>query len=446
MEKPLTGDVGWSFTLGGICALLFGVQVVTGIFLAMYYNPSPDHAYESVGFIMKEVFGGSILRSIHHWGAGAMVIMVFFHMVTNFYHGSYKAPRELTWIAGVVLLVLTLAFGFTGYLLPWDQKAYWATVVGTNVAADVPVVGKVLTRLLRGSEEVTGFTLTRFYALHMLVLSALTSIFMVIHVYLVRLHDVAGHWNPDHPGKARKTRFYPEHVFRNSVAFGLVFMAIFLMALFVDPPIEERALTPDPTYLPRPEWYYMWLFKLLTYFSGSAEVIGSLAIPLGGILLLAAVPFLSRVSLRAPRERPIAMALGSTCLAGILYLSAMGIADSRPYGKFVVVPDRKLSSSEVAGVRLWAERDCAYCHHVFGRGGRREGPDLSNLKAKERDREYLLRAIRDPQAVSTWSIMPKYDLTDDELRFLSDYLLSLDFDRHGVRTVSKDDAIKGKTP
>ncbi|MEW6666097.1 MAG: cytochrome b N-terminal domain-containing protein [Thermodesulfobacteriota bacterium] len=444
LEKPLTGDLNWSFTLGGVSALLFGVQALTGMILAMYYNPSADHAYQSIDYIMREVSGGRILRGIHHWGAGAMVILVFVHMVTNFFHGAYKAPREMTWIAGVGLLVLTLAFGFTGYLLPWDQKAYWATVVGTNVASDVPVVGKLLMRLLRGGEEVSGLTLTRFYALHMLVLSALTALLAAVHIYLVRVHDVAGHWNPEHPGKNRTVRFYPEHVFKTAISFAAVFCVILLMAVFVDPPREARALTPDPTYLPRPEWYYMWLFKLLTYFSGQAEVIGSLVIPTAAVLLLAAVPFLSRVSLRSPWERPLAIAVGVTCLAGLWYLTSMGLADSRPYGHVVVVPDRTLSPNEAAGVRVWAERECAYCHHVLGRGGRREGPDLSNLKAKHRDRDYILRVIRDPQTVSRWSIMPRYDLTEAQSGALADYLLSLDFERYGVKIVQKEDVKQGK--
>ena len=441
LEKPLTGDLNWSFTLGGVCALLFGVQAVTGMILAMYYNPSPEHAYQSIDYIMREVSGGRILRGIHHWGAGAMVILVFVHMVMNFFQGAYKPPREMTWIAGVGLLLLTLAFGFTGYLLPWDQKAYWATVVGTNVASDVPLVGKLLVRLLRGGEEVSGLTLTRFYALHMLVLSALTAILVMIHVYLVRLHDIAGQWNPEHPGKKKTIRFFPEHVFKTAMAFGVVFCVILLMALFVDPPMEERALTPDPAYLPRPEWYYMWLFKLLTYFSGSAEVIGSLVIPAGAMLLLLILPFLSRVSLRSPWERPLAMAVGTTCLAALWYLTSMGLADSRPYGQVVLVPARTLGPNEAAGVRVWVERECAYCHNVLGRGGRREGPDLSNLKAKDRDREYILRVIREPQSVSRWSTMPKYDLTEAQLGTLTEYLLSLDFTKHGVKAIRKDELL-----
>jgi succinate dehydrogenase/fumarate reductase iron-sulfur protein len=444
LEKPLPGDLDWTFTLGSLCALLFIVEAVTGMILAMYYSPSPEHAYGSIGYIMNDVAAGRIMRGIHHWGAGVMVILVFTHMVTTFFYGAYKPPRELTWVLGVGLLVLTLAFGFTGYLLPWDQKAFWATVVGTSVPSDIPWIGPWITRLLRGGPEVSGLTLTRFYALHMLLLPALTLGFIVVHIYLVRLHDVAGHWDPDHPGKTRTSRFFPDHVFKNALAFGLVFAGLVIMAIFVDPPLEERAMTPDPSYLPRPEWYYMWLFKLLTYFPGKAEILGSLILPLGGGLLLILLPFLTSRPERSPASRPLAMATGATCLVGILFLSIMGIADSRPHGQIVVVPDRPLNDSEIRGARLWAEKDCAYCHQVLGRGGRREGPDLSNVVARGRDEAWLVKFIRDPQAVSPWSAMPRYDLTEQDLHGLAAWVRSMDFRRHAVRTVPKEDVIQGR--
>jgi ubiquinol-cytochrome c reductase cytochrome b subunit len=139
------------------------------------------------------------------------------------------------------------------------------------------------------------------------------------------------------------------------------------------------------------------------------------------------------------------MAVGVSCLAGLWYLTTMGLADSRPYGHWVVVPDRALSAGEASGARVWAEKECAYCHNVLGRGGRREGPDLSNLRAKSRDRDYILRVIRDPQSVSRWSTMPKYDLTEAQLRDLTEYLLSLDLKRYGVKGIPKDDLLQGKT-
>ncbi len=446
LEKPVSGDLNWTFTLGSLCALLFVVETLTGMLLALYYNPSPDHAYESILYIMEGVAGGRVIRGIHHWGAGAMVILVFAHMATTFYYGAYKPPREMTWVFGVGLLLLTLAFGFTGYLLPWDQKAFWATVVGTSVPSDIPLIGEWITRLLRGGEELSGLTLTRFYAVHMLVLPALTLTLTGGHIYLVRLHDVAGHWDPAHPGKAKSSRFFPDHVMKSALAFAFAFALVLGMAVFVDPPMDEKALTPDPSYLPRPEWYYMWLFKMLTYFSGRAEVLGSLIIPLGGLLLLLLLPFLNDRPERSPAARPLAMALGATCLAGLVFLSITGINDSRPYGRLIVVPDRSLTPNEAKGLRLWVEKDCAYCHNILGRGGRQEGPDLSNVTRRGRDRAWLVKLIRDPQAVSGWSIMPKYDLNESELHALAEFVLSLDFRRHGARMVSREDAVGGKRP
>lgn len=442
LEKPLPEDLNWTFTLGSICVLLFAVEAASGMFLAMYYNPSPDHAYQAIDFIVKDVFMGRLLRGIHHWGAGAMVVLVALHMVATFFYGAYKPPREMTWIVGVGLLVMTLAFGFTGYLLPWDQKAYWATVVGTNVPKDIPVIGESMVRLLRGGEEVSGLTLTRFYSIHVLILPALMILFMVAHIYLIRVHDIAGPWDPKPSSEKEVSRFFPDHLFKSAVAFCIVFAGVILLSIFVEPNREEIAMTPDPGYLPRPEWYYMWLFKLLTFFPGKAEIIGSLVIPIGGLLLLFSLPFLSRSPLRSPADRPLATAIGATCLVGVVYLSLTGMADSKPYGEVVVVPNRELTLVEKQGLEVWVRRDCAYCHNIMGRGGRREGPDLSNVIARDRTKEWLVRFIRDPRSISRWSVMPKYDLSEDELNDLAQLILSLDLARYGLKTIGREEVGK----
>jgi ubiquinol-cytochrome c reductase cytochrome b subunit len=444
LEKPLPGKMDWTLTLGSVLALLFTVEAVTGMILAMYYNPSPEHAYQSIQFIMKDVFLGGVLRGIHHWGAGAMVIVVVIHLLATFFHGAYKPPREYTWIAGVFLLAITLGFGFTGYLLPWDQKAYWATVVGTSVASDVPLVGKLITRLLRGGAEVSGLTLTRFYAVHMLMLPALMALLIAIHIYLVRVHNIAGRWNDEQAGPST-ARFFPDQLFRSAVAFLLVLGGIVVVAVLVEPPLEQIAMTPDPSYIPRPDWYFMWLYKILTFFSGQMEVIGTLAIPLGGILVLVLLPFLNRSPLRSPYDRPLAMALGTACVIGIIYTNLMGMADSKPYGMIVAAPDRPLSALETAGMKSWVEKDCAYCHNVQGRGGRRgQGPDLANVAAKGRTGDRVVASIRDPLSVSSWNIMPRYDNTDEELQALSAYVQSLDFARWGMITLDRERVLQEK--
>ena len=162
----------WWYSLGAATLFVFTLQLVTGVLLAMNYDPSPEHAYDSVTYITEVVPFGWIVRGLHHWGASAMVVLVGLHMVTAFILGAYKYPREATWLAGVVLLLITVGFGFTGYLLPWDQKAYWATTVGTNMPGTTPIIGPWLVKLIRGGTEVGAVTLTRFYAAHVLILPA----------------------------------------------------------------------------------------------------------------------------------------------------------------------------------------------------------------------------------------------------------------------------------
>ena len=439
LEKPLPAGTGWTATLGSVCALLFALQALTGMILAFYYSPSPESAYTSVNFIMNEVTMGGILRGIHHWGAGAMVIVVFVHLAHNFFSGAFKAPREFTWMVGVVLFLLTLGFGFTGYLLPWDQKAYWATVVSTNIPKDIPLIGQFVARLMLGGDTVSGLTLTRFYAIHTLLLPALTAIFVLIHIYLVRVHDIAGHGGENSSEEEKTDRFFPEHLFRCSIAFGVVFGIIILLAVYADVPLENVAGTVDPAYLPRPEWYYMWLFQLLTFFPGKFEIVGSLVIPIAGVIILFCLPFLSKTELRGMADRPLATAVGFTCLVGIIYLTLMGFEGARPYGRIIVIPDRQLTQPEHKGLNVYVERECAYCHHIAGRGGRIQGPDLSNVVARGRTKEWLTKFIKDPQAVSPWSIMPKYDLKEQDLNNLSDFILALDFDRHAMKITTRKD-------
>jgi quinol-cytochrome oxidoreductase complex cytochrome b subunit len=177
--------VNWLYTLGSAALYVAINQVVTGILLTVYYVPTPDQAYETVQYISSEVPAGWLIRGLHHWGASAMVVLVALHMLRVIYHGSYKYPREVTWFSGVMLLLLVLGFGFTGYLLPWDQKAYWATTVGTRIAEVTPLVGRWLLLFLRGGEELTGVTLARFYGMHVWALPAGLLAVLTIHLYLV---------------------------------------------------------------------------------------------------------------------------------------------------------------------------------------------------------------------------------------------------------------------
>ncbi len=177
--------VNWWFTLGSASLFLAVMQGITGIFLTMYYVPSPDKAYDSIQYIMNGVAFGWLIRGIHHWGASLMVLIVFIHMLRTFFYGAYKYPREITWLTGVLLLLLTLGMGFTGYLLPWNQRAYWATTVGTEIAGTVPFIGDFILKALRGGTDLSAVTLARFFSAHIWLLPLGIVLLISVHMYLV---------------------------------------------------------------------------------------------------------------------------------------------------------------------------------------------------------------------------------------------------------------------
>lgn len=193
LRKPVPAHSShWMYCLGGATAFFAFVQGITGILLALYYRPTPEEAYDSILLIMNEVRFGWLIRSMHSWSATLMVVFMFLHLLRVYLTGSYKPPRELNWIAGVVLGITTLGFSFTGYLLPWDQRAYWATTIGTDMAGTVPLVGSILLRLLRGGSEITALTLTRFYGAHVLILPVVFIFLVGAHFIMVRRQGISG--------------------------------------------------------------------------------------------------------------------------------------------------------------------------------------------------------------------------------------------------------------
>ena len=206
MFRKVPKGTNWFYTLGSATMFAFLNQAVTGVFLAMYYHPSPTHAYESVRFITNEAFLGEFVRGMHKWGSSVMVILVFLHMGRTFFFGAYKYPRELNWIIGVVLLILTMTMSFTGYLLPFDQRSYWATIVGVNINGTGPLVGPYLSDFLRAGPEFGATTLSRFYAIHMLLLPGAIIALIGAHLYLVtKLGTTAPPWlKPEQDPELRK--------------------------------------------------------------------------------------------------------------------------------------------------------------------------------------------------------------------------------------------------
>jgi len=358
---------GWLYTLGSLSALLFAVQLLTGLLLAVWYAPTPDHAHASVLAIETRVPGGSLVRGLHHWGASAMVIAVALHLIRTFWFGAYRKPREMNWLAGVGLLLLVLGFGFTGYLLPWDQKAYWATVVGTTAPASLPGLGPLTARLMTGGAGVGAWTLTRFYALHAMLLPLLTLGLVAVHVALMRLHGHAG--SPSRPEP--KESFYPYQSARDATVFAAVAAALLAMAWRFPAPLEAIANASDASYVPRPEWYFLPLFELLKLFKGPLEPIGTGLVPGLLLLLLALVPWLDRGADRRASARKVVLGAGITVAAGLGVLLAIGLTDLPPGGRTKRVggtgqpPDPAILS----GADSFELRGCASCHGAGGSGG-----------------------------------------------------------------------------
>lgn len=324
LRKPLPKHINLLFSLGSLAMFLLLLQAATGAFLALSYSPSPDHAHNAVKYITEEVPFGSFVRGLHHWGASAMVIIVFLHLLRVVLYGSYKAPRELTWVVGVLLLLVVLGFGFTGYLLPWDEKAYWATVVGVEIASTAPGLGDVVAKVLRGGTEIGAVTLSRFYALHTIWLPWIAFSLVGIHLFLVRFYGSSG--KPNNTPEEMKTGkpFYPDQVFEDVVGMLILFIILACAALFAPVPLEDVADPTNAEYDPRPEWYFLFLFQLLKYFQGPFEIIGTFVIPTVGMLLLLFLPFLDRGEREVLWKRPIAMTVTSVCVVAIVGLTILG--------------------------------------------------------------------------------------------------------------------------
>ena len=293
LDEPLPPGTGWWFVTGSILLFLLGVQLLTGIVLSMYYVPSSESAYDSVRFIMTQVTFGRMLRGLHFFGASFIVIASVVHMLRVVIFGSYKKPREVTWITGVLLLLIILGFALSGYLLPWDQRAYWATTVTINIARRTPIIGEQIAGVMRGGANLGALTLLRWYAAHVFLLPTALIAFTVAHIYLMRRHGISG---PIAPVKSEWRPFYPAQAFRDTVVIAVVFAALLTCAITVRAPLDAIADPSDATYVPRPEWYFLSLFQMLKYLPGPFEPVATMVIP--GLVVRAAVP------LAVPRPRP----------------------------------------------------------------------------------------------------------------------------------------------
>lgn len=415
LDEPIPGGASWIYVFGSAALFLFVLQAITGMFLAVYYVPSSDHAYDTVQYIQHEVAFGWFVRGLHHWGASAIMVAVGLHILQVYLYGAYKPPREMMWVAGVALFLIMLTFGFTGYLLPWDQNAYWATQVGTNMVASVPVVGDFLVRLLRGGESLGTLTLSRFFALHVLFLPALMFSGILLHLFILRRVGPAGPWS-EAQARARRETFYPRQVYMDAVVMLGVFVLLAVLAANVEFPLADRADPSDHTFTPVPEWYFLFFYQFLKYMSGPLEPVATWMLPIVFFLVLVFWPFLDRNPERRPSARPIAIGTGIVFL--LIVFSLLSVSLKNLYA----VPH--MDPAVAHGRALYDQHHCAACHRIHGDGGK-VGPDLSYEGDERPDRQWHVRHFKDPQSVSPGSIMPKFPLSEKDVNDLAAYVLSL---------------------
>lgn len=452
LDEPIPGGARWAYVFGSVLLFLFISQTITGIFLALYYVPSADRAHTTVAYIVKEVTGGSFLRSLHAYGSSAVVIVVLLHLTQTYVYGAYKGRRELLWISGCVLFALMLAMAFTGYLLPWDQKAYFATTVGTNMATDVPFVGSWLKRFMRGGNEMGTLTVSRFFVAHVFLLPAALIGFIAMHVYLFRKAGAAGppSEDPVHP-RLPTQRFYPRQVVMDTIVALLMILVLGLLAHFAPTELGPKANPADTQYVPRPEWYYLPIFQWLKYWRGPYAIIGIVAIPALTAALLIFVPFIDRRLERRPWRRPVAVGVFLLILGGFVTMGLMSVRDDRrdPSIAKQVAKQREeteqfmrepfepepaigsLAAANVAlsdplaaaGKKIYEGESCDACHGENGIGTS-AGSKLAGAPA-QKPAEELSNLLRHPTAKMLEGEMKPVDLSDEDVKALVAYIKSL---------------------
>lgn len=452
LDEPIPGGAKIAYVFGSGLLFLFLSQVITGVFLAMYYVPSADHAHTTAAYISKEVTAGSFIRGIHAYGSSAIIIVLLLHIGQTFYCGSYKGRRELLWAAGCLLFALMLGMAFTGYLLPWDQKAYFATTVGTNILSEVPVVGNWLKRLLRGGTEMGTLTLSRFFVFHVFLIPALIFALVAVHVYLFRKAGAAGpvHEDPIAP-KLPCEPFYPRQVVMDMGFALLLIAALGVLAHFAPVELGPKADPSDTQYVPRPEWYYLPFFQWLKYWHGPAASIGILVIPAAIGLLFVGLPFLDRRLERRPWKRPLSVSVFTGVLLALGLLGVQSVrSDARDAGVEAQLKHQKgevetfmrahfepeLAGSSLAaantaladplaaqGKKVYDIQACNSCHGDNGEGTA-AAPKLTGIASKY-DGDRLMALLKSPNTAMIEGGMEPTDLKQDDMNALVAYVRSL---------------------
>jgi ubiquinol-cytochrome c reductase cytochrome b subunit len=323
-ELDVPADVlTWHRFFGSLLLVLLVLLFLSGAFMAFYYSPAPGTAYDSVDYALFSLPFGDFIKGIHHYGWNLFLIVSGLHLIRGFFVGAYKAPRQLVWVSGVIVLLVTPIFIITGDLLPWDQKGFWSTQVRISIIGSAPLIGEFTVRLLQGGPLTGIVALTRFYVLHILFLPVLLAFLIGIHLHFLR-HRGLSEPLPGNSISVKTVRFFPVIVNRWLILFLGVTLVLGFISWYWPAPLGDPADPTDSTYVPKPEWWVLFLNQLVSIFKGPLSVIGSVIIPgaLAGLLIV--LPFIDSSPERHPAYRKKVMLVAAIITIAVLALSILG--------------------------------------------------------------------------------------------------------------------------
>lgn len=438
---PVPRSINWWYVFGSATLTAFVFQVVTGIFLAFVYIPSPDHAYQSLYWITNKEVLGNVIRGIHYWGASAMMLLIFIHLAAHFLTGSYKYPREMQWLSGTLLLMLTIVMAFTGQLLRWNQDAYWAIVVGAEQAARTPIVGGWVAQLFTAGPVVGGNTLTRFYAIHVFLVPGLMFLFIGMHLYLVIYKGISEWPVPGRPVDPKTywaeyqqilhddgEPFFPVGVSKDAIMALLAGVVVVGLAIFAGAAQLGAVANPTLPANPRPDWYLIWYFALLALIPPASENFVIILFPAAAFLILLLMPLANKGERHYARRPWAVVSVGmAAILVSILiwlgyeapwspvFANARGAIPTLPTSTINALPTAQLRQ----GAHLMTSMGCLACHRIDSVGGQR-GPNLTSVGNTLTWNELVWRILHGGGG------MPSYGdvLTPKQLNALAKYLQS----------------------
>lgn len=441
LHKVPRNTASWWYVFGSAAFTLLFLQIFTGILLALVYAPSAAHAWESLNVLNHQIALGWFIRGLHNWGSNFMIAIVFIHMTQVFLFGSYKFPRELTWIVGVFLLLLTLGMAFTGQVLRFDQDAYWGLGIGASIVSRVPLIGGSLVHLLLGGPIIAGATLSRFFDLHVFIIPGLLVLLALLHVWMVLKLGV-NEWPM--PGRlVRRSTYIQEYnrlahedgipfvpgAFWKDVAFSGAMIAAVAVCAFVFGPKGPTGM-PDPSIIrtvPKPDWEFLWIYSILAYLPPEMETGFMLAAPLLAIAALIALPFVAGEGEKSWHRRPVAVLTVS--FIAIAWGALTQLGTTTPWSPHMnawsgdpIAPDRLRNDTplEREGAVVFQDKQCRNCHSIGGSGGQR-GPALDDVATRMTADELRFKVV------TGGGNMPAYgkNLSPPEIEALVSFLQTL---------------------